>query len=268
MNKTASNFTGTIPQIYETGLVPVIFEDYAREMANRVLALKPTKVLELAAGTGVVTHLLSEQLVPECEIIASDLNAPMLAIAREKIKSADRVSFEVVDAMNIPFEDQSVDVIACQFGVMFFPDKVQSYREVHRVLRKGGKYIFSVWDSHAQNPFAAITQKVVEEALPADPPGFYKVPFHYNDPDEVRREIMEAGFSAVEVEHRPISKVIPSIRSFANALVYGNPLCEELRDRNADPEQMAQAIQTALEAAFAQEQAVMPLSAYFVTGQK
>ena len=268
MNKVAANFTGSIPEFYESGLVPVIFEDYAREIAALVAKRKPEKVLELAAGTGVVTRLLRDRLSRKCEIIASDLNEPMLEVARKKFKSGESVSFQSIDAMSIPLDDNSVDVVACQFGVMFFPDKVESYCEALRVLKPGGRYIFNAWDSHEHNPFAGIAQSLVEKAFPDDPPGFYKVPFHYHDVREMKREMKEAGFSSVKVQRRKIRKTIPSIAAFAQGLVHGNPLSEEIRARSSDPDAMVDVIRSAFEAAFGSDPAKMPLSAFFVTGQK
>lgn len=268
MNKVATNFTGSIPEFYESGLVPVIFEDYAKEMATQAAKLKPALVLELAAGTGVVTRMLRDRLPKKCEIIASDLNEPMLEVAQNKFKSAEAVSFQPIDAMEIPLDDNSVDVVLCQFGVMFFPDKVQSYQEVLRILRPGGSYIFNAWDAHECNPFARVAQSVVEKAFPDDPPGFYKVPFHYHDAKTMKREMKEAGFSSVKVKRKQIRKTIPSMANFAKGLVHGNPLSEEIRARNSSPDAMVGTLQNALEAEFGRTSAKMPLSAFFVTGRK
>ena len=268
MNKVAANFTGSIPEFYESGLVPVIFEDYAKETAIRVAKCKPALVLELAAGTGVVTRMLRDRLPKKCEIIASDLNEPMLGVAQKKFKSGELVSFRPVDAMNIPLDDNSVDVVVCQFGVMFFPDKVQSYKEALRVLKPGGRYIFNAWDSHEFNPFAGIVQRVVEDVFPDDPPGFYKVPFHYYDAKEMKREMKEAGFSSIKVQRKKLRKTIPSMDAFVKGIVHGNPLSEEILARNSDLDAISVKIQDALVTEFGRDPAKMPLSAYFVTGQK
>lgn len=268
MTTVTSNFTGSIPTVYEEGLVPVIFTDFAQNMARRVAELGPTKVLELASGTGVVTRLLRNRLSPECTLVASDLNDPMLAIARRKFKADERVSFESVDAMNLPFENQSFDVLTCQYGVMFFPDKIQSFTEAHRMLKDGGHYIFSTWDSLARNPFATIVQRVIEDTFAEDPPGFYKVPFHYHDPDAIRLDMQKAGFSAVTVEQHHMRKAIPSMDVFANALVYGNPLYEEIKMRHGDADAMVASIKQALVAKCGQSAPVLELSSFFITGRK
>lgn len=268
MSDVNSNFVGSVPKYYDSALVPIIFIDYAQELVKQVIEREPKSVLELATGTGVVTRLLRDGVSRECEIFASDLNEPMLEVARQKFKADEAVSFQTIDAMEIPFEDHSVDVVVCQFGVMFFPDKVKSYREVLRILRPGGHYFFNAWDSHAFNPFAAVGQRVVEEAFPDDPPGFYKVPFHYHDAEEMKRDMNDAGFSSVEVERKQIKKKIPSQESFAKGFIYGNPIGEEIRMRGGDPDAMVEKVRDAMEAEFGKDPAEMPLSAFFVTGHK
>ncbi|PHS25346.1 MAG: ubiquinone biosynthesis protein UbiE [Robiginitomaculum sp.] len=268
MDRVTTNFTGSIPEHYEAGLVPVVFIDYAQEMTKRVVDLHPEKVLELASGTGVVTRLIRDRLAKDSILIASDLNEPMLVIARQKFKEHEKVVFEVIDAMALPFTDQSINVITCQFGVMFFPDKVASYGEAYRVLKTGGHYVFSTWDSLARNIFAAIVQDVVEAIFPDDPPGFYKIPFHYNDPGQIRMDMEKAGFSSVKVEQRKIRKAVPSLDAFAHALVFGNPLCQEVQMRNGDADAMVARLQQALLKEYGQSAPVLELNVLFVTGQK
>ncbi len=268
MSETGKQFRGRVPEFYDRCLVPIIFEDYANEMADRVVALAPGLLLELATGTGAVTQVLCKALPKNCRIIASDLNDPMLEVARAKLHDETSISFRVVDAMEIPMENASVDVIACQFGVMFFPDKLRSYKEALRVLKPGGSYLFSLWDSHAVNPFARLGQKLCDEMYPTDPPGFYKVPFHYHDAGEIEGSLREAGFSAVEVERKPIVKTVPSFKLFAEGFVYGNPLCEEIERRGRDPEEMIGPLQDVWRTEFGEEPAAMPLSAVFVAARK
>lgn len=215
MNAVHSNFTGSVPEHYDSGLVPVIFEDYAKALTRSVARCKPDSVLELAAGTGVVTRMLRDGLPGKCDLLASDLNEPMLEVARGKFKPGENVAFETIDAMEIPLESASFDVVTCQFGVMFFPDKAASYREALRVLKPGGTYLFSLWDSHNANPFARLGQQLCEEMYPDNPPGFCRVPFHYHDVAEIEEEVRQAGFGAVSIERRAIEKSVPSFRKFA-----------------------------------------------------
>lgn len=268
MSETGKQFTGRVPEFYDRHLVPIIFEDYAAELAKRIVALEPSVVLELATGTGAVTQVLRATLPPVCKIIASDLNDPMMDVARSKFPNDTSVSFRVVDAMDIPMNDASVDVIACQFGVMFFPDKLGSYREALRVLKPGGTYLFNLWDSHAANPFARLGQQLCEDMYPGNPPGFYKVPFHYHDEAKIAAALKDAGFSSVHVERQAIEKTVPSFKDFAEGFVYGNPLCAEIEAMNKDPQEMVGALEDVWKNEFGHAPAAMPLSALFVTARK
>jgi SAM-dependent methyltransferase len=170
MKDDAAGFTGSIPEHYDQGLGPVIFVDYAADMAHRVAACAPSRVLETAAGSGIVTRQLRDALPNGTQLTATDLNAPMLDVARTKFQPGEQVEFKPADAMALPLEDGSFDAVVCQFGVMFFPDKAKSYREVYRVLAPGGHYWLSVWDSHSYNPWARIVHEVCGRFFPADPP--------------------------------------------------------------------------------------------------
>jgi SAM-dependent methyltransferase len=173
MSESAASFVGEIPEEYDRGLGPIIFADFAIDMARRVAAAGPMRVLETAAGTGIVTRLLRDLLPAEVHLTATDLNAPMLAIASGKFRPEERVEFRTADATALPFPDGAFDAVACQFGVMFFPDKDASFREARRILAPGGRYVFSVWDAHQRNSFGRIAHEVAASFFPADPPGFY-----------------------------------------------------------------------------------------------
>jgi ubiquinone/menaquinone biosynthesis C-methylase UbiE len=247
MHDPAAQFSDTIPRHYDTGLGPRLFADYAADLASRVAALAPNAVLELAAGTGIVTRELRNALAASADLVASDLNEPMLVVARTKFADHDLVRFEVADAMELQFADAVFDAVTCQFGVMFFPDKLQSYREAHRVLRPGGSYVFSVWDSWANNAFAAMADGVAAEFFANDPPSFYKVPFSYHDTEAIRRSLRGAGFADVQVD--TVSKQVPigDSMEFATGLVHGNPLYKEIVVRGGDPDDVTAAMATAIE---------------------
>ena len=145
MGSDATSFTGNIPQHYDQGLGPIIFAEYAADIARRVVASRPARVLETAAGTGIVTRKLRDALPDGAQLTATDFNPPMLDIARTKFRPGEQVSFQQADATALPFADASFDAIVCQFGVMFFPDKAKSFAEAYRVLARGGRYVLSVW---------------------------------------------------------------------------------------------------------------------------
>jgi ubiquinone/menaquinone biosynthesis C-methylase UbiE len=268
MSGNAASFFGNIPEEYDRGLGPVIFADYAADMARRVAALAPARVLEMAAGTGILTRRLRDLLPENTLLTATDLNPPMLDVARGKFRSHERVDFQSADAGNLPFPDGAFDVLVCQFGAMFFPDKDRSYREAHRVLAPGGRYLFSVWDSHRYNPFGRITHQVAAGFFPADPPQFYQVPFGYHAIDPIKESLIDAGFTDIRVHVIALEKEIPDLRSFAQGLVYGNPLIDEIRVRGGiHPDQIVSALTDALRREFAPS-GRMPLQAIlFDTGR-
>src|SRR5690349_19065288 len=152
-------FAGSIPDLYERFLVPLIFESYALDLAARLAKTRPAAVLETAAGTGVLTRALAAALPAETRLTITDLNQPMLDHAKSRQPADSRIAWQQADALALPFEDRSFDAVACQFGAMFFPDKVQGYKEARRVLKPGGRFFFSVWDRIEDNEFAdVITQ--------------------------------------------------------------------------------------------------------------
>jgi len=257
----SARFIGAIPENYDRGLGPRIFHAYGAELAARAADSSPMSVLEIAAGTGIVTRKLRDLLPANSTITATDLNLPMLEVAKSKFTHGESVIFEQADAQQLAYNDARFDSIVCQFSVMFFPDKARSYREALRVLRPGAAYHFNVWNSQQENSFAQITQKTVAGFFPDDPPGFYNVPFGYHDHEEIRRSLLAAGFDTVEIESRSSQSDIPSAADFAQGLIFGNPVIDEIADRNGNPDEICTALTTALDRELGSE---MPLSATFV----
>ena len=247
MTEQAARFVGSIPDHYDRNLGPVIFAEFAADLARRISDLGAASVLELAAGTGIVTRCLRDALPATSTLMATDLNPPMLAVARQKFLDAEKVGFEPADATDLPFGDRCFEAVACQFGVMFFPDKERSYREVRRVLQPGGHYCFSVWDSWEHNRFAQLAHETVAGFFADNPPGFYRVPFGYADPATITAALSASGFSSVRAETVDVVSRISSIRNFATGLVFGNPLHEEILARDGDPQEVCNAVAAALE---------------------
>jgi SAM-dependent methyltransferase len=269
MTIQAAYFAGSIPAFYDAGLGPHLFADYAADLARRAAATKPANVLEIAAGTGIVTRLLRSALPVSTHLIASDLNAPMLEIARQKFGAEEQVEFQPADATDLPFEQGGFDVLVCQFGVMFFPDKDQAYREAHRVLVSGGRYYFNVWDSFEFNPFARITHEIVGSFFKQDAPSFYTVPFGYHRIDAVRASLAAAGFEDISAHVVKLDKAIPKARRFAEGLIRGNPIIEEICNRGTvDPETIVATLTGALQGAFGNDPGRMPLQAIVFSAVK
>ncbi|MBJ6125516.1 class I SAM-dependent methyltransferase [Microvirga splendida] len=234
MSATDSAFKGSIPAVYEQYLGPLLFEPFAEDMARRLGDVAQGRILETAAGTGIVTRALAKALPAQVEITATDLNQAMLDLARTRLQ-ASNVHWMQADAQALPFEDASFDAVVCQFGVMFFPDRLTGYREALRVLKPGGRLLFNVWNALDLNPVSRIVSESVARAFPEDPPRFIeRVPFGYFDPDRIRGEVQQAGFESVEIE--VVDKVSrpPSPREPAIGLCQGTPLRAEIEARAPD----------------------------------
>lgn len=225
-------FVDAIPEIYERRVVPLIFESYAADLARRVAGTAPASVLEIAAGTGVLTRQLALALPDSTSIVATDLNGPMLAQA--KARGTQRaVRWGIADALSLPFADGSFDSVTCQFGVMFFPDKTRGYSEVRRVLRPGGRFFFNVWDRIEDNEFTAVTESALEEIFPDNPPRFFsRTPHGYCNQALIERELAAAGFTGnVEVHTVTARSRAESAHIAATALCFGTPLRNEIEAR-------------------------------------
>src|SRR5882724_13528873 len=189
-------FSGSIPKLYETYLVPLIFEAYAADLVRRLASRSPTRVLEVAAGTGVVTRVLASVLPEHVSIVATDLNQAMLDHA-SSLGTKRPVEWRQADSMRLPFQDETFDAVVCQFGVMFFPDKAKAFSEARRVLRSGGVFMFSVWDRINENEFADTVTTALESLFPEDPPRFLaRIPYGYHDRVTIERDLANGGFIA------------------------------------------------------------------------
>lgn len=188
-------FSGAIPKLYDSVLVPLIFESYAADLARRLASRPLARVLEIAAGTGVATRRLAATLPRTVSIVATDLNQPMLDQAAA-IGTSRPVEWRQADAMQLPFADMTFDAVTCQFGTMFFPDKPRAFAEARRVLRPGGVFIFSVWDRIEDNEFADVITTAIAPVFPDDPPRFLARAVHgYCDHETITRDLAAGGFT-------------------------------------------------------------------------
>ena len=235
MPETDKVFAGSIPENYDRYLVPLIFESFAQDIAQRVAALSPSTVLETAAGSGVVTRALAPRLSRDASYVVTDLNQPMLDYAAMRQPADNRISWRKADALALPFEDAAFDLVCCQFGVMFFPDRQSGYREAKRVLKPGGHFLFNVWDRIEENVFANDVTNALAEVFPSDPPRFLaRTPHGYHDPALIHSELEKAGFSSVVIETRADQSRASSPRHPAVAYCQGTPLRNEIEARDAD----------------------------------
>ena len=233
-------FAGSIPENYDRYMVPLIFEPYAADLARRVVSLSPATVLETAAGTGVVTRALAPRLSAETRYVVTDLNQPMLDYAASQLGADARITWRQADALALPFEGAVFDVVCCQFGAMFFPDRVAGYREAMRVLKRGGHFLFSVWDRIEENVFADDVTNALARLFPNDPPRFLaRTPHGYHDTAVIRRDLEAAGFSHVTIETRVEQSRASSARIPAVAYCKGTVLRNEIEAREVGKLQAA-----------------------------
>lgn len=238
MDATDKLFSGSIPEIYDRLFVPLIFQPYADDLAGRIARTDPASVLETAAGTGVLTRAMVSRLPATTRIVATDLNQPMLDHAMAKQPQADRMTGQVTwrqaDALALPFGNQEFDVVACQFGAMFFPDKIKGFSEARRVLKPGGHFFFNVWDRIGNNEFADIVTASLATLFPQDPPMFMaRTPHGYHDVARIRDELTAAGFSVISAETVDHRSKAASPRDVAVAYCQGTPLQNEIAARDA-----------------------------------
>lgn len=233
MLETDKLFAGSIPENYDRYMVPLIFEPFAADLARRAASFSPKAVLEVAAGTGVVTRALAPELPPDAVYVVTDLNQPMLDYAASRQAPDSRIQWRQADALALPFEDAAFDLVCCQFGAMFFPSRPSAYREARRVLKPGGHFLFNVWDRIEENIFADDVTNALARMFPNDPPRFLaRTPHGYHDTALIRRELEEAGFSGVAIETRAEQSRAASPRLPAVAYCKGTVLRTEIEARD------------------------------------
>lgn len=234
MTETDKVFAGSIPENYDRYMVPLIFEPFAADLARRAASLSPVAVLEIAAGTGVVTRALAPKLASGASYVVTDLNQPMLDYAAAQQAPDSRITWRQADAMALPFENAAFDLVCCQFGAMFFPNRTSAYREAKRVLKPGGHFLFNVWDRIEENVFADDVTNALAQIFPNDPPRFLaRTPHGYHDTALIRSDLEEAGFSHVVIDTRAEQSRASSPRIPAVAYCQGTPLRSEIEARDA-----------------------------------
>lgn len=233
MSDSDKVFSGSIAKLYQTYLVPLIFEPYAADLKARIGSMNASRILEVAAGTGVVTRALATIANQQLSIVATDLNQAMLDEAAA-VGTAQPVRWQQADVMALPFPGGEFDVVVCQFGVMFFPDKPKAFSEARRVLKPGGVFIFNVWDRISENEFADIVTTALADAFPEDPPRFLaRTPYGYHDRFVIERDLAAGGFTksprwaTVAARSRAESARVPAI-----AFCQGTPLRSEIEMRD------------------------------------
>ena len=231
---------------YDQFFGPLYFEPFAIEVARRIDPLRVGVALEIAAGTGRVTSHIRERLLPSAKLIASDINGNMLAVAKNKLGHLE-IDWQIIDAQQLPFSDNSIDLVVCCFGYMFVPDKAKAFAEAFRVLRPGGHFLFTTWDKLENNPASFISTCMAKQYLDEPLPPSYDQPTSMSDEYMIRLLLKDAGFSKVSVEKLALRSSVPTAQEAARGFMHGSAVYEEIKKRN--PEKMAM-IQTRLEEKF------------------
>ncbi|HET9432411.1 MAG TPA: class I SAM-dependent methyltransferase [Chitinophagaceae bacterium] len=229
MEKTAA-FEGSIPANYERYLGPFLFEPYALDLVSRLQDKKYSDILEIACGTGRVTKHLARS-VKHDTLTATDLNRDMIDVAKETVNDK-RVKWMSADAMDLPFDDGSFDLVVMQFGIMFFPDKERGLKEAYRVLKNGGKLIYNTWNKVETNEAIHEGRLIIESYFGNNPPIFYNVPFSMDDERELRTITRRAGFKSITTTLVKKEGIGPSAMALAKGLVEGNPVYLAICERS------------------------------------
>ena len=266
MASSDSVFSGSIPALYDRYLGGLLFEPFARDLAERAAATGPRRILETAAGTGIVTAAIV-RAAPDAEIVVTDLNADMLALAEERVRSP-AVAFQAADALSLPFADGSFDLVVCQFGAMFFPDRVAAYREACRVLKRGALFLFNVWNRLDANPASQGAAEAIAALFPENPPSFLsRVPFGYHDRARIERDLAAAGFEEVSIETIEKRSRGDAFEA-ATGLVMGTPLRAEIEAREPGRlEEARDAVAEALRSLSGGDEIDLPTSAHVVSAR-
>ena len=266
MEQNAS-FAGTIPAYYEKYLGSFLFEPYALDIVSRLQAKKYPQILELACGTGRVTAHLAKS-VKHDSLIATDLNKDMIEVAKQNVTDK-KIKWMVADALALPFEKNSFDAVVCQFGIMFFPDKLKGLQEAYRVLKPGGKLIFNTWDKVENNPAIHEGRKIIESYFGDTPPSFYNVPFSMYREEEFQSLLKNAGFKNIKISLVKKEGVSASAADLAKGMVEVNPIYLAIVEK--DPKLIGpieKHVEKVLAEKFGNKPLKSPLAAWFCEAEK
>jgi ubiquinone/menaquinone biosynthesis C-methylase UbiE len=258
---SAFDFSGSIPKQYEQYLGPMFFEPYAIEVSTRVDPSSVKVALELASGTGRVTRHLRGVIPPTAKLIASDISEDMLSVAKEKLKGLD-IDWQFIDAQELPFTDNTIDLVVCCFGYMLVADKSKAFAEAYRVLRPGGMFLFTTWDALESNIAAYTYRKAAKKYLGDPLPESYNLPFSMNDLVFIRSSLENAGFSKIVVERVRKVSISETAKEATVGLAQGGLIYNEIMKRNpAWMDEIMSAVEKELSEKYGAAPMMAPMSA-------
>lgn len=261
MSDTNTAFVGSIPEYYDKYLGPLIFEEYSIDMATRLDLPEDGALLEIAAGTGLAARHLRAALPKNATITVTDLHTSMLELAKSKFPDQQNILFEKADATDLSYADASFDVIACQFGIMFFPLKAKCIEDIFRVLKPGGNFMFSVWDSYAHNPMMNLVTDTLATLFPEDPPSFLDVPLGYHNIDEIKNLLELAGFGDIEIAVLPRTMRTNDPNNVPLGFIMGNPLSMQIPERGGNISEVISKISSEITRQFGKAPIEAPMQA-------
>ena len=227
------DFSGAIPKHYDEISGPMFFEPYAIEVSDRIDPSSVGIALELASGTGRVTRHLRNVLLSTTKLIASDISADMLAVAKEKLNTLD-INWEMIDAQELPFENDSIDLVVCCFGYMFVSNKLKAFAEAYRVLRPDGMLLFTTWDQleliGASCVYRSIAKKYLKDPLPES----YNLPFSMHDESAIKQMLQEVGFSKIVIEKINKLSICPTASEASEGLTKGGAIYNLIMSQNPE----------------------------------
>lgn len=263
-----NSFVGSIPEYYDKYLGPLIFEEYSIDFASRINVPQGGKLLEIAAGTGLATRHIKNSLPKNATITVTDLNEPMLEIAKSKFSDQSNMHFQFANAIDLPFENEVYDSVVCQYGIMFFPDKQKGVNEAFRVLKPGGEYIFSVWDSLDENPIMNYVNETLIKLFGEEAPPFLEVPFHYHKLDEIRKIVENAGFGDIDFTILPRTAITDNAENVPLGFIMGNPLSLQIPELGGDLDEVMSTITKGIEEKFGPSPIKAPMKSIVIKAIK
>jgi len=240
-----ATFGGSIPEYYDRCLGTAYFGPPAAELARRIPAKPGGDVLELCCGTGLASRRIRARLDPSVRFVATDLSAAMLDYGRVQ-PGTEGIEWQEADACALPFGDGAFAVVACALGFMFPPDRPKAFSEARRVLRPGGRLVFSVWDRIENNPTGLVGAEALESFAPGDPDLVFRTQYELADPDLLRRLVTGAGFTDFRVEAVKLEVAGVSARTIAEGQVRGTPRANLIAKKGFDLEKVIDTVGKAL----------------------
>ncbi|MEO6503362.1 MAG: class I SAM-dependent methyltransferase [Jatrophihabitantaceae bacterium] len=260
---TDSQWVATMPEVYDTRLGPALFAPFASPVAAAAARLAPRRVLELAAGTGILTAELLRAL-PDAAVTATDLNPAMVSWAAGRVPGP---TWLAADAQRLDLPDAAYDLVVCQFGVMFFPDKAAAFTEAARVLEPDATLLFTVWDRVETSQFPAAMVDSLTAVLGDRAPDFVvRVPHGYHDPDRIASDL-QAGGLVVDGLERVVLRGRSTAQELTEGFCLGTPLRFALQERGS-LESLTRSLQEEMVARLGAGPVSSDLAAYLVTAHK